>query len=79
MRSPTVAARAAAGAVNTLRIDADGRIHGDNTDGVGLVRDIEANLGVSLAGARILLLGAGGAARGSCCRCSTARRCRSES
>ncbi|WP_175687012.1 shikimate dehydrogenase [Burkholderia anthina] len=55
---------AAAGAVNTLRIDADGRIHGDNTDGVGLVRDIELNLGVSLAGARILLLGAGGAARG---------------
>ncbi|WP_186167536.1 shikimate dehydrogenase [Burkholderia gladioli] len=55
---------AAAGAVNTLRFEADGRIHGDNTDGVGLVRDIEQNLGVSLAGARILLLGAGGAARG---------------
>ncbi|WP_414443875.1 shikimate dehydrogenase [Burkholderia sp. 22PA0099] len=55
---------AAAGAVNTLRFDADGGIYGDNTDGVGLVRDIEQNLGVSLAGARILLLGAGGAARG---------------
>lgn len=54
---------AAAGAVNTLRFDGD-RIHGDNTDGVGLVRDIEANLGIGLAGARILLLGAGGAARG---------------
>ncbi|KAF1055831.1 MAG: Shikimate dehydrogenase (NADP(+)) [Burkholderia gladioli] len=51
----------AAGAVNTLRFDADGGIYGDNTDGVGLVRDIEQNLGVSLAGARILLLGAGGA------------------
>lgn len=55
---------AAAGAVNTLRVDADG-IFGDNTDGVGLVRDIEVNLGVPLQGARILLLGAGGAARGA--------------
>jgi shikimate dehydrogenase len=54
---------AAAGAVNTLRFDGE-LIYGDNTDGVGLVRDIEANFGVSLAGARILLLGAGGAARG---------------
>src|SRR5471032_1833130 len=49
---------AAAGAVNTLRIDSDG-IYGDNTDGFGLVRDIEVNLGVSLKGTRILLLGAG--------------------
>jgi shikimate dehydrogenase len=54
---------AAAGAVNTLRIDGDG-IYGDNTDGIGLVRDIEANLGVSLTGKSVLLLGAGGAARG---------------
>ncbi|MFC0694046.1 shikimate dehydrogenase [Paraburkholderia humisilvae] len=54
---------AAAGAVNTLRFDAAG-IYGDNTDGFGLVRDIEVNLGVALAGARVLLLGAGGAARG---------------
>ena len=55
---------AAAGAVNTLRFDAGG-IYGDNTDGIGLVTDIEANLGVRLAGARVLLLGAGGAARGA--------------
>jgi shikimate dehydrogenase len=54
---------AAAGAVNTLRFDA-GEIHGDNTDGFGLVRDIEVNLAAPLKGARILLLGAGGAARG---------------
>ncbi|WP_206951120.1 shikimate dehydrogenase [Trinickia acidisoli] len=55
---------AAAGAVNTLRFDADG-IYGDNTDGVGLVTDIETNLGMRFAGARVLLLGAGGAARGA--------------
>lgn len=54
----------AAGAVNTLVFEA-GRIQGDNTDGVGLVRDIEGNLGVPLAGKRVLLLGAGGAARGA--------------
>ncbi|WP_321883460.1 shikimate dehydrogenase [Paraburkholderia bannensis] len=54
---------AAAGAVNTLRFDEDG-IFGDNTDGFGLVRDIEVNLGVAFKGARVLLLGAGGAARG---------------
>ncbi len=57
----------AAGAVNTLRFDRAGegaRILGDNTDGVGLVRDIVVNAGVAVAGARVLLLGAGGAARG---------------
>ena len=52
-----------AGAVNTL-VFGEGEIFGDNTDGAGLVRDIEANLGIALAGKRILLLGAGGAARG---------------
>jgi shikimate dehydrogenase len=54
---------AAAGAVNTLRFEGEG-LYGDNTDGIGLVRDIEVNLAVSLRGSRILLLGAGGAARG---------------
>jgi len=54
----------AAGAVNTLVFDAQG-ITGDNTDGVGLVRDIEGPLGVTLAGRRVLLLGAGGASRGA--------------
>jgi shikimate dehydrogenase len=53
----------AAGAVNTLQFSPDG-IFGDNTDGAGLVRDLTANLGVSVAGKRVLLLGAGGAARG---------------
>lgn len=55
---------AAAGAVNTLRFDAHGAIFGDNTDGAGLVRDITANLCRSLHGKQVLLLGAGGAARG---------------
>ncbi|OZA10844.1 MAG: shikimate dehydrogenase, partial [Polynucleobacter sp. 24-46-87] len=51
-----------AGAVNTLRIE-DGKIFGDNTDGAGLVRDLLAQ-GIQIKGARILLLGAGGASRG---------------
>ena len=42
-----------------------GRIVADNFDGVGLVNDIQGNLGVSLSGRRVLLLGAGGAARGA--------------
>ena len=53
-----------AGAVNTLSLRPDGGISGDNTDGIGLVRDLEVNLQCPLAGRRILLLGAGGAARG---------------
>jgi shikimate dehydrogenase len=53
-----------AGAVNTLiRLD-DGRLHGDNTDGVGLVRDLAENHGFRFPGTQVLLLGAGGAARG---------------
>ncbi len=53
----------AAQAVNTLSFDA-GQIHGDNTDGAGLVFDLTHNLHCTLAGARVLLIGAGGAARG---------------
>jgi shikimate dehydrogenase len=53
-----------AGAVNTLWQGADGRLMGDNTDGAGFMRDLTVNRHVELAGARILLLGAGGAARG---------------
>ena len=51
-------------AVNTLKFENDGTILGDNTDGAGLVRDITENLQFSLAGKRLLLLGAGGAASG---------------
>jgi shikimate dehydrogenase len=54
-----------AGVVNTLTVDAaEGVILGDNTDGIGLVRDLGDNRGVTLADARVLILGAGGAARG---------------
>ena len=55
---------ARARAVNTLRFEDDGTVFGDNTDGVGLVRDLTANLGIRIEGARVLLVGAGGAARG---------------
>ncbi len=54
-----------AGAVNTLVVEADGGVRGDNTDGVGLVRDLTANLGWGIAGQRVLVLGAGGATRGA--------------
>jgi shikimate dehydrogenase len=63
----TLTPRAAvAGAVNTLVFEGgpDGGVVGDNTDGAGLVGDLQDRLGLSLAGARLLLLGAGGAARG---------------
>lgn len=53
-----------AGAANTLRFEADGGVFADNTDGVGLVGDIERNAGVPLAGADVLLVGAGGGAAG---------------
>ncbi|MCH9694977.1 MAG: shikimate dehydrogenase [Gammaproteobacteria bacterium] len=52
-----------AGAVNTLAFQG-GEIVGDNTDGIGLLRDLAVNLGVTLEGANILILGAGGATRG---------------
>ena len=53
-----------AGAANTLRFDPEGWL-ADNTDGAGLVRDIEANAGVALEGLRVLIIGAGGAAAGA--------------
>ncbi|MEQ8858232.1 MAG: shikimate dehydrogenase [Pseudomonadales bacterium] len=53
-----------AGAVNTI-VRAGGGFRGCNTDGAGLVRDLAQNCGVRLAGTRVLLLGAGGAARGA--------------
>jgi shikimate dehydrogenase len=60
----TLTARARqSGAVNTLTFEGHSVV-GDNTDGVGLTRDILVNLGVALAGARVLLVGAGGAAYG---------------
>lgn len=53
-----------AGAVNTLALQEDGQIYGDNTDGVGMVRDICENLGWEVRERRVLVLGAGGAVRG---------------
>jgi shikimate dehydrogenase len=55
---------ALAGAANALMFS-EGRILAENFDGVGLLRDIEVNLGLPLAGRRVLMLGAGGAARGA--------------
>ena len=53
-----------AGAANALRFEGE-RIEARNFDGIGLVRDIEVNLGLPLKGQRVLLLGAGGATRGA--------------
>src|SRR5512143_1218395 len=53
-----------AGAVNTIAVREDGSLYGDNTDGVGMVRDITVNHGCTITGKRVLVLGAGGAVRG---------------
>lgn len=63
-RADELTERAAlAGAVNTLKLLDDGRILGDNTDGIGLLSDLE-RLALIKPGFRVLLIGAGGAARG---------------
>jgi shikimate dehydrogenase len=54
-----------AGAANCLKFEPDGRILAEMFDGIGLVNDIERNLGVAMKGRRVLLLGAGGAVRGA--------------
>ncbi|MCC5874544.1 MAG: shikimate dehydrogenase [Gammaproteobacteria bacterium] len=53
-----------AAAANTLRLEADGRIAAFNTDGIGLIRDLEGRLASRLEGATVVMLGAGGAAAG---------------
>jgi shikimate dehydrogenase len=53
-----------AGAVNTIVREAEQRLRGDNTDGIGFVRDLTQNLDLRLTAGRVLMLGAGGAARG---------------
>ena len=52
-------------AVNTLLLDKDKRIYGDNTDGIGLLRDLQNNHELSINNKNILILGAGGAVRGA--------------
>jgi shikimate dehydrogenase len=59
----TSTAARAAGAVNTISI-VRGRLRGDNTDGIGFIRDVTVNQRELLTGRRIVVLGAGGAARG---------------
>jgi shikimate dehydrogenase len=51
-------------AVNTLKFMPDGSIYGDNTDGVGLIKDIKVNNGFHLNNLKILFIGSGGASRG---------------
>lgn len=53
-----------AGAVNTLALQNDGTVLGDNTDGIGMVRDMLENLNWQIKGRKVLVLGAGGAVRG---------------
>jgi len=53
-----------AGAINTIMFNNDGSLTGDNTDGIGLCRDLIDNHQIELTGKHLLLLGAGGAARG---------------
>ena len=61
----TLTARARlAQACNTLRFDGPSGVFADNTDGIGLVSDIQGNAGVALAGRELLLIGAGGASAG---------------
>jgi shikimate dehydrogenase len=54
-----------AGAVNCLKFEPDGRVVAEMFDGIGLVNDIQRNLGVAIQGKRVLMLGAGGAVRGA--------------
>ena len=53
-----------AGAVNTLKLEQDGSLYGDTTDGVGLVRDLMQNHHIKIKDKTILIIGAGGAVRG---------------
>ncbi len=68
LASETDPAAAQMGAVNTLVRQSDG-YHGHNSDGFGLARALKADLGVELAAARVVLLGAGGAARAAAVQC----------
>ena len=63
LSNETSEAAQAAGAVNTISF-VDGRMRGDNTDGIGFIRDIRVNQRQPIEGKRVLVLGAGGAARG---------------